>query len=233
MKKVVILTSVLISTALISLCAENEPNETNLPQVLIIGDSISIHYTPYVAETLAGKAVVKHHNDNAGPTIKGVTNIVEWLGSNKWDVIHFNWGLWDMYGWEYWKSDRSPAKYKERLERLVNRLERTGATLIWATTTPVCSAPEWTMVKRFKGGKAVVSPELEKEYLEAAREVMEKHKIQINDLHVLMKGQRDTYALADNDVHYNTEGRKKQAEQVAKAIQKNLRGERENAPDKK
>ena len=163
----------------------------------------------------------------------GVAKIDEWLGNNKWDVIHFNWGLWDMYGWEYWKSDRSPAKYRERLEKLVSRLEDTGAILIWATTTPVCSMPEKGMVNRFKEGRAVVSPETEKKYLDVAREVMEKHKIIMNDLHALMKGKLNEYALADNDVHYNQEGRKKQAEQVAIAIQKSLDGEQKNPRDKK
>jgi acyl-CoA thioesterase-1 len=228
MKKLLILTSLLISTALSSLCAEAAPKKPGLPQVLLIGDSISVNYTPYVTEILKGKALVKHHKGNAGPTIFGVAKIDKWLGSNKWDVIHFNWGLWDMYGWEYWKQDRSPAKYKERLEKLVSRLEDTGAILIWATTTPVCSMPEKGMVNRFKEGIPVVSPETEKKYLDVAREVMEKHKININDLHALMKGKLNEYALADNNVHYNTEGRKKLAEQVAIAIQESLKGEQTN-----
>ncbi len=224
MKKLLILASLLISTALPSLYAKDASKKPGLPQVLIIGDSISLHYTPYVTKILKGKAVVKHHKGNAGPTIRGVAQIDKWLGRNKWDVIHFNWGLWDMYGWEYWESDRSPAKYKKRLEKLVKRLKKTGAVLIWATTTPVCPKPEQTMVTRFKEGKALISTKTEKEYLDAAREVMEKHKIITNDLHALMKGKRKKYALADNDVHFNKEGRKKQAEQVAIAIQKALNG---------
>ncbi len=225
MKRLLILTSLLITTALSSLCAEDTPENPELPQVLIIGDSISIHYTPYVTEILKGEAVVKHHKGNAGPTIRGIAKIDEWLGSNRWDVIHFNWGLWDMYGWEYWKSDRSPAKYRERLKKLVGRLENTGAILIWATTTPVCHMPEKGMTNRFKGGRAVVSPETEKEYLDVASEVMEQHGITVNDLHGLMEGKLDQYALADHDVHYNRDGRKKQAEQVAIAIRKSLKGE--------
>ena len=100
---------------------------TDLPKVLIMGDSISIGYTPHVVENLKGVAEVQRHKGNAGPTIRGVAKIEEWLGNGKWDLIHFNWGLWDMYGWEYHQEDRSPEAYGQRLEFLVARLKKTGA----------------------------------------------------------------------------------------------------------
>jgi hypothetical protein len=46
-----------------------------LPKVLIIGDSISIGYTPHVIDNLKGVAEVKRHKGNAGPTIRGVARI--------------------------------------------------------------------------------------------------------------------------------------------------------------
>ena len=199
------------------LFAEEVQQEESLPKVLIIGDSISLHYTPYVTESLKGKAIVKHHKGNAGPTMRGLANIEKWLGDTEWDVIHFNWGLWDIYGWPYYHIDRSPAMYKKRLEQLVTRLKKTGAKLIWATTTPVCPAPERTMIKQHKK-EIVILADTEKEYLDAAQEVMEKFSVRINDLHSFMKDKRSKYALADNDVHYTAEGRKLQGEQVAKQI---------------
>ena len=87
---------------------------------------------------LAGKANVHRAPANCGPTASGLKNIEAWLGDGTWDVIHFNFGLWDMYGWEYARDDRSPEAYEKRLETLVKRLEQTGAQLIWATTTPAC-----------------------------------------------------------------------------------------------
>ena len=56
-------------------------------------------YTPFVIEGMANKAIVTHHEGNAGPTMRGIENIESWLGDGDWDVIQFNWGLWDMYGW--------------------------------------------------------------------------------------------------------------------------------------
>ena len=189
-----------------------------LPKVLIMGDSISIGYTPHVVANLKGVAEVKRHKGNAGPTIRGDARIEEWLGKEQWDLIHFNWGLWDMYGWEYHKEDRSPEAYGKRLESLVGRLKKTGAKLIWATTTPACPADETTMERRFKQ-KVRISPELERKYLEAALAVMKKHDVKVNDLHAFMKPRWNKYAIADNNVHFTKLGSQKLSEQVAKAIQ--------------
>ena len=191
--------------------------DRTLPKVLIIGDSISIGYTPYVIENLKGVAEVRRHKGNAGPTIRGVAGIEEWISDGNWDLIHFNWGLWDMYGWEYHKEDRSPKAYGQRLESLVRRLKKTGAKLVWATTTPACPANETTMERRFKQ-KVRISSELERKYLDAALVVMEKHDVELNDLHTFMKPLWSKYAIADNNVHFSKLGSRKLGEQVAKAI---------------
>lgn len=194
-----------------------EPDRA-LPKVLIMGDSISIGYTPQVKNLLQGKAEVIHHKGNAGPTIRGLTGIDQWLGDSQWDLIHFNFGLWDMYGWEYVKEDRSPAIYEKRLESLVLRLKKTGAKLIWATTTPACPEPEVTMKRRFSSD-VVIAPALEQQYLDAALRVMVKHKIQVNDLHALVKPELKKHAIAPNNVHFTPDGRNKLAKQVAETIE--------------
>ena len=189
-----------------------------LPRVLIIGDSISIGYTLPTRALLKGKVNLHRIPTNGGPTTKGLAEIDKWLGAGKWDLIHFNWGLWDMYGWEYHKEDRSPEAYGKRLESLVGRLKKTGAKLIWATTTPACPAKEKTMERRFKQ-IIRISPELERKYLEVALGVMKKHGVEVNDLHAFMKPQWNKYAIADNNVHFTKLGSQKLGEQVAKAIQ--------------
>jgi hypothetical protein len=214
-----ILFTLTLALAVAAVAADNEgaPGK-ELPKVLIMGDSISIGYTPYVVEKLKGVAEVKRHRGNAGPTIRGLVQVEEWLGKEKWDLIHFNWGLWDMYGWEYHKEDRSPEAYGKRLESLVGRLKKTGAKLIWATTTPVCPAHEKTMERRFKQ-KVRISPELERKYLDVALTVMKKHGVEVNDLHAFMKPRWSKYAIADNNVHFTKLGSQKLGERVAKAIQ--------------
>ena len=72
--------------------------EPNLPRVLIIGDSISIGYTAGVREQLKNTANVHRVPGNAGHTGMGLANLEKWLNekNGKWDLIHFNWGLWDL-----------------------------------------------------------------------------------------------------------------------------------------
>ena len=69
-----------------------------LPRVLLLGDSISLGYTPYVIDRLKGKAFVTRPECNCGPSefyLKERGNIAGWLGENRWDVIHVNFGIWD------------------------------------------------------------------------------------------------------------------------------------------
>jgi acyl-CoA thioesterase-1 len=198
------------------------PTQTNsLPRVLLIGDSIRGGYGKDVQKLLAGKAEVAFNPGNAEYTGTGVKKIDEWLGTNRWDVIHFNWGLWDMYGWQYDKEDRSPAKYAERLEILVSRMEKTGAKLIWATTTPACPEPEKTMRDRFKK-EVRITPEIQKQYQDAALAVMKRHNVAVNDLYALMLPDLKKYQNGPENVHYNGAGCGRLAQQVAKTILKEL-----------
>lgn len=59
-----------------------------------------------------------------------------------WDVIHFNWGVWDaVYHDNKYNQGHgfttTVADYEKNLRKLVARLKQTGATLIFANTTPV------------------------------------------------------------------------------------------------
>jgi lysophospholipase L1-like esterase len=200
------------------------PNPNNLPKVLLIGDSITSGYYKSVADALAGKAVVAKSSDNGESTAVGVKKIDGWLGNTKWDVIHFNWGVWDMYGWQYASDDRSPAMYAQRLETLVVRMKRTGAKLIWATTTPVPPKPEITMRKRWKK-EVVIDQDLERQYQEAALQVMKKYEVQVDDLYGLLKPRRSEFQSDDN-VHFSAGGTALMAKQVADCILKNLGSER-------
>src|SRR5215472_14441734 len=74
-------------------------NETNLPRVLLIGDSISRAYYPEVETRLAGKAFVARLATSrfvADPQLLKELALV--LDETKFDVIHFNNG---MHGWQH------------------------------------------------------------------------------------------------------------------------------------
>ena len=201
--------------------------DPKLPNVLIIGDSISIGYTRQVRAQLAGKANVYRPMrgrgpDNCGDTTIGLQKIDDWLGKQKWDVIHFNWGLWDLCyrtpeSKEQGNRDKiggrlstTPADYEKNLEQLVTRLEATGAKLIWANTTAV---PEGE-VGRFVGDDA--------KYNAIAARVMRKHGVATDDLFTLTNGFSGKFSTKAGDVHFTAEGYQKLAVQVAATIEKML-----------
>lgn len=215
----------LIASILTACVALAEPKEAaldpSLPDVLLIGDSISGGYQKQVKQALTGKANVVKNEGNAEWTGTGIKKIDSYLGDTKWDIIHFNWGLWDLYGWAYYEEDRSPEAYAKRLDQLVTRMKQTGAKLIWATTTPACKAAEQTMLKRFKK-EVVITPEQQAKYSEAALEVMKKHGVEINDLHAYILPTLDKHSGGPDNVHFNGAGNGHLAKKVIETLGKAL-----------
>jgi hypothetical protein len=178
-----------------------------LPRVLLIGDSISMGYTLPTRTLLAGKANVHRPPTNCGNTTTGLRSIEAWLGDGKWDVIHFNFGIHDI---KCPKRDgvnqTKIEKYERNLRTLVARLKKTGATLVWCSTTQspeaVCGAPARDFVA----------------YNAIAKQVMEENKVQINDLYAFSLPRLKDIQIPVNS-HFHAEGSKVLAGQVAKAIQ--------------
>jgi len=202
--------------------AESKPSDNDLPKVFLIGDSISIGYTPEVIHHLRDKAFVSRAKANCGDTKRGLSALDNWLGSTKWDLIHFNWGLHDL-------CYRNPevtavgnrdkvngtqsvpiAQYRKNLEQLVLRLKKTGAKLIWASTTKVPQGE----IGRFAGD--------ELKYNKVALEIMQKHGVAINDLHQLSSSLDASLFRKRGDVHYTSQGSallgKKVADHIGKAL---------------
>jgi lysophospholipase L1-like esterase len=82
------------------------------------------------------------------------------------------------------------------------------------------------MLKRWKK-EVVVIPELERQYQEAAMQIMKKHDVQVNDLYAVMKPRRSEFQ-ADDNVHFSGGGSALMAGQVANSILKALG--KENQP---
>ncbi len=110
-------------------------DKPDLPRVLLVGDSISLYYTDPVRRLLAGKTNVHRPPVGPGKLADTLDRISEWLVSDDWDIIHFNFGLHELARKKGTPEDL--AEYRKGLETVVERLERTGAQLIWASTTPV------------------------------------------------------------------------------------------------
>ena len=198
-----------------------------LPNVLIIGDSISIGYLPFVKELMKDKALVtRPYNEDGNPencqgTTNGVKNIDRWIGDTKWDVIHFNFGLHDIkhvdpVTRENSKDPEHPhqadlKQYKKNLEVIVEKLKTTGAKLVFATTTPY---PD-------EVGGPLRDPGMPEKYNKAALKIMKKNGIAVNDLYDYVLPRMEELQRPNN-VHFTESGSRALAEQVAKVINDNL-----------
>ncbi len=211
-----------VSVILFAGCQREQQRETTVrakpPKVLIIGDSISIGYFEPTKQLLQGQAEVYHNPGNAAHTANGLAKLDEWLGDTPWDVIHFNHGLHDLKFMNEKGELVDPAKgfqqipidqYERNLDELVMRLKKTGATLIFATTTPVPQGSSG----RIQGDA--------RRYNQAALRVMKKHRVRINDLYAFALPRLDSIQRPHN-VHFTEEGSRLLAQQVAESIRKAL-----------
>lgn len=204
-----------------------------LPNVLILGDSISIGYTPFVREMLKGKANVYRpmqedgRPENCEGTTKGVESIERWLNSSAyagvtnsgspWDIIHFNFGLHDIKHVDpgTGKNSNNPnhpqqaglKQYKKNLEVIVKKLKATGAKLIFATTTPYPDEVNGPLRK----------PGMPKKYNRVAKKIMKKNGICINDLYAFAEPRMSELQRPQN-VHFTSEGSKVLAQKVVEKI---------------
>jgi acyl-CoA thioesterase-1 len=186
-------------------------DDPKLPRVLLIGDSISIGYTPAVRKLLKGKANVHRIPENGGPSDNGVKKIKKWLGDSRWDVIHFNWGLHDLK-LGTGKHQVPIDEYEKNLISLVTTMKATKAKLIWATTTPV---PEGKTNPPRKNEDVIA-------YNKVARKIMDDNGVAIDDLYAFALPQLDKIQLPAN-VHFTGKGSEALATRVAASIEAALK----------
>jgi lysophospholipase L1-like esterase len=206
MRRYLMFTWLLVLPAFVE--AQEQPE---LPRVLLIGDSISMGYTQPVQDLLKSEAHVLRIPANGGPTTRGLANIDRWIGDGNWDVIHFNWGIHDLKHMPGGLRQVEVRDYEKNLRKLVSRLKKTGAKLIWAATTPI--------------PKGKLNPDRtfgdETEYNLVAAKVMQEEGVLINDLHSYVMP-RFAELHKPRDLHFKPEGSDYLATRVAEVIQQNL-----------
>jgi len=102
------------------------------------------------------------------------------------------------------------AAYEKNLEKLVVRLNKTGAKLIWRNTTPVPPGAKGRYV-----GDSI-------KYNTAAARVMKKHGVPTHDLFTMSKARMKELMLPAN-VHYTKGGSSVLGKDVARAIEAALK----------
>lgn len=219
------LTSFISLPFLLSFIPTKNIKKQTLPKVLLLGDSISIGYFPYVKDFLRNQAEVTRpfkpdgKPENCQGTTYGISNVERWIGTEKWDIIHFNFGLHDLKHVDPLTGKNSqnpedprqaePKTYKKQLTKITRILKATRAKLIFATTTPY---PDEV------GGPYRAFKD-EEFYNRIAMRIMKKFEIPINDLHAFVLPQMKQLQRSSN-VHFTDEGSKALAEQVSTVIMK-------------
>lgn len=185
-------------------------NETNLPRVLLIGDSITRDYYPGVEKHLEGKACVGRLSSSAfisDPVLLKQIEMV--LSQYKFDVIHFNNG---MHGWQH-----SENEYERELPKILKAIQKgaPNAKLIWATTTSLKVSPALPPDNQSQATDERI----------AARNAIvlkfaQAKGIPVDDLNTPMSGHPE---LHSDNVHFNSQGVALQAAQVAAQVEKLLK----------
>lgn len=181
--------------------------DQRLPNVLLLGDSISRNYFPEVRKDLSGVANVYLMASSTcvgDPRIEHQIAEFGALENVRFRVVHFNNG---MHGWAY-----TEAQYREAFPaylRAVRSLAKKGGTLIWASTTPVRSDAAGATDARIEARNRI------------ARQLVRAADIPIDDQFALMKQHQD---LHQDAVHFNPAGADMQGDQAAAMIRRTLAG---------
>jgi hypothetical protein len=176
-----------------------------LPNVLLIGDSITRAYFPRVTKDLEGIANVYLMATSAAvgdPRLpRQIADFVS-LEGIRFQVVHFNNG---MHGWDY-----TEAQYQAAFPSFLHAIHNipTHPRLIWATTTPVQSDQN----------VGATNPRIEARNRIAASFVRSAG-IVTDDQHALMATHQDQH---EGNVHYKEPGAALMGDQAAATIRQGL-----------
>lgn len=176
--------------------------DSHLPNVLLLGDSITRNYFPEVTKDLAGVANVYLMSSSTSvgdPRLpKQIAEFAK-LENMPFAVVHFNNG---MHGWGY-TEDQYKAAFPSFL-KAVRLIVSKNDKLIWANTTPVRSDAQGGATNERVEARNTI-----------ALEFVRKANIAVDDQHALMMKHSD---LHQDAVHFNPEGANLQGDQAAAMI---------------
>jgi lysophospholipase L1-like esterase len=180
--------------------------DAKLPNVLLLGDSLSRNYFPQVTKDLAGVANVYLMASSISvgdPRLPREIREFAAMENVPFRVVHFNNG---MHGWDYSEA-QFEAAFPEFL-RTVRSLAKDNNDLVWATITPV-------EPKAFNGA---TNDRVDARNAIAHGFITAAH-IPVDDQHALMMKHRDLY---QDTVHFNPAGSNLMGDQAAATIRAQL-----------
>lgn len=207
-----------------------------VPDIFLMGDSISIHYGPYLIKDLAGVAAIdqkkietlqgRTFSRNGGDSKRVLAYLTAKLSEPHFhpDYIILNCGLHDIGRDTVTKQLQvSPDEYKINLRKIFSMIQEKKIRIMWVTTTPVVDSIHNGRTKALLR----YSADLEN-YNRIAAGVCKEFSVKKIDLHDFTQT-LGTDAYIDN-VHYKEEIRALQAAYIAGSVRMILN---ENGPLKK
>jgi lysophospholipase L1-like esterase len=194
------------------------------PKVFVIGDSISIHYGPYLKRSLEGFFSYDRKRDK-GEAVKDLDNPVGANGGDsgmvvaylkelknnpdfKTDYLLVNCGLHDIKRKSPKGSTQISLKnYKENIQSIVNLSKEMKVHLVWVNSTPVVDTIHNKRATFFRFENDLMS------YNKAADSIMNNAHVPIIDLFTFTKKYIPAGYL--DHVHFNKDIREKQADFIA------------------
>tara|TARA_B110000879_G_C11037230_1_gene457331 strand:- start:127 stop:873 length:747 start_codon:yes stop_codon:yes gene_type:complete len=183
--------------------------DTSKKNMLILGDSISLGYTPYLQQMLSGTYDVYRIKRNTRHTGFGTRLLNEYFETQKFncDIVTFNFGLWDIaYVLKAFGDDgfqlSTPIEYSKNLQEITSSLKKNCRNVIFILTTPVPTND----ISRANDDVIL--------YNNIASEIMATNGVHIIDLYQFAKNNE----FITNDVHFT----ENQSLLIAKFIVTNL-----------
>lgn len=198
--------------------------------LLVMGDSISVHYGPFLAESVAGTYQVQRLGDalealtnldiprgaNVGDSdnaLKILRPICE-AGKMTWDTLLLNCGLHDIRRHMSTQAYQVPIeRYRTNLEQIVSLMKPQPTRLVWVRTTPCDEKIHNQRATGFHRYSADVEA-----YNEVADTVMKAGGIQTIDLYNFTLSLDLGSAVFSDHVHFPEPVRKKQADFIASKL---------------
>jgi hypothetical protein len=172
-------------------------NDSKLPRVLLIGDSICNGYQPLVRNELAGTAYVAFFATSKCVCDKSfLRSLAFFLDEYDYAAIHFNNGLHSLY------SDRQDWEACLRASVKLIKEKGKGAKIIWASSTPLKDADKTAKAKELNA---------------IAAKVMAEEGIPTDDLFALMDP-LDRDANWSDTYHFKDPAKQIQAKAVADSV---------------
>lgn len=193
----------------------------NLPKVFVVGDSISMHYGPYLEKSLTGLFIYdrKKGSENSLDNPNGANGgdsdmVVSYLNELKenpnfqTDYLVVNCGLHDIKrNSENSNPQVSLEQYSKNLLEIISISKELNAKLIWINSTPVVDSIHNSKIGFIRYNEDIIK------YNSESLKIMNKMKIPVIDIFTFTK--KFIPGGYIDHVHYNNEVRQKQADFIA------------------